>query len=447
MISLCDLPDELLLEVVGFLEAIRSHDTQSTAFKDRNVEKARQRENNFRQQALHALCLTSHRLWRLSSPVLYSSSITCASSSGLRGLQLMHGTLTRPNHTSHRTNCLFENLKYIENRLADHKGNSLQADDAFQQGPMTTYFQLLARLVSLAPKIEHICIVSLEHDDVSLWTHLLDPSQGFFVHNGNSRLRCLVAQIHAHGWSASPDISVSELLIQNLPSFPMLQDLRISGATTHRAGTLPLVVNRTLNLRRLDLIENTLDIDDVADLLLACKDIRHFTCRWAFYNDVYVDPSVLHEALLTHAHTLETLSIDWREVKFLLSNDANSKLLGSLRHLKTLKSIVVSDLGFLTIDRSLLDFPDHVLSHPLANLLPESLQRMTLLTDTTGYLNHNNALDENVCLRDLARDCRSSMLGLQTLFVKAPCDLFAPNLANIFEQAGIRLCLQKETWH
>lgn len=443
MISLCNLPDEILLDVIHFLEAIRSYETQSTAFKNKEAEKARQCENHIRQQALHALCLTSHRLRRLSLPILYSSSITCTTSSGLRSLQLLHRTITSSNNALGQTKRLSEHLRYVENRLADYKGNSLQDDEAFQQGLVTTYFQLLAGLVLLAPNIEHVCVVSLEYDHVSFWTHILNKSQGFIIRNGPSKLRYLLAQIHAHGWSTSPDISVSERIIQHLQSFPMLSDLRISGAITNRAQSLPLVPSKTLDLRRLDLIENTLDIDDVAGLLLACKAIQHFTCRWAFYNDVYVDPSSLHTALLAHANTLETLSIDWREVRFLLVNDANVRVLGSLRPLKALRSLEISDLGFLSTDRSLLDFADDILEHPLSALLPESLEQMTLLTEATTDFFYDDVLEDAVCLWQLTKDCKTSMPHLKALCVKADCELSVLTLAYAFERAGVRLHVQR----
>ncbi|KAF1933581.1 uncharacterized protein M421DRAFT_395659 [Didymella exigua CBS 183.55] len=345
-------------------------------------------------------------------------------------------TLTSSNHTLGQSRHLSELLHYFENRLADYKGSSLQGDEVFQRGPVATYFQLLAGLILLAPNVEHICLVSLEHDDVSLWTHFLDMSQGFTIRNSTSKLRHLLAQIHAHGWSTSPDISVSERLIQHLRSFPVLQDLRISGAITHRPGTLPLVSSKTLNLCRLDLIENSLDIDDVADLVLACKGLRHFTCKWALYNDVYVDPSILQDALLAHADTLETLSIDWREVGFSLRRDANA-----------LRSVKISDLGFLSAGRSLLDLQGEVLDPPISSLLPESLQQMTILTEASEEFFYGRVLDldEAVCLWQLARDCKASLPAFKTLCVRAACELPVLTLAHAFEQAGVRLHVQKET--
>jgi hypothetical protein len=440
---LCDLPDELLVDVVHFFDIIRSHETQSTAFRDKNSEKARQCENNIRQRTLHALVLTSQRLRRVSLPHLYSSSVTCATSNGLRSLQLLHRTLTSSDHALGQPERLCEHLQYLENRLADYRGNSLQDDEDFQRGPVKSYFQLLAELVMLAPNVEHINIVSLEYNDVSFWTHVIDaPQRAHF--DSPSRLRYLIIQIHAG--STSPDISVSEQTIQCLPSYPLLQDLRMSRAITQRAGSLPLVPAKTLSICRLDLVENSLDVEDVADLLLACKSVRHFKCDWTSDNAVNVDPSTLHNALLAHADTLETLSVDWREVEFLLVHDANVRLLGSLQRFRVLKTLKISELGFLSTSFSVLQSPGMVLDHPLSTLLPESLEHLELLLKDMQHPFPDGILDRVVCLQDLAHDCKTSLLHLNALriHVIGGNELFAVALTDIFNQAGVDLNLQLE---
>lgn len=435
---LCDLPDELLVNVVRFLSVIRSYETQSTAFKNKKLEKARQCENNIRQQTLHALSLASRRLWRVSLPILYSSSVTCATSKGLRSLQLLHRTLTDSNHVLELSKRKSDHLQYFENRLADYEGNSLQHDEEFQQGPVKTYFRLLADVVMLAPNTEHICVVSLEYDDISFWTHIIDAPQRMPLENP-SKLTYLVAQIHAG--PTSPDISVSERSIQYLPSYPMLLDFRMSRAVTQRAGSLPLVSVRTLNIQRLELAENSLDVEDVSDLLLACSSLRHFKCGWSFDTAVNVDPSTLHSALLAHADTLETLSLDWREVEFLLSHDANVGLLGSLRSLEVLRMLRISELGFLSTSWSILQSPDMVLNCPLSTLLPESLEYMELLTQTAPHPFPEDGLDKIACLWDLARDCKTSLPYFDAMCINvigASC-LSVLALTDAFEQADVGL--------
>lgn len=444
MAALCDLPDELLVHIVRFLETRRSFETQSTAFKDKISEKARQCENNIRQRTLHALSLTSHRLRRVSLPTLYSSFVTCATSNGLRSLQLLHRTLASSNYALGQHKRLVEHLKYLENRLADYKGNSLQDDEDFQQGPVKIYFQLLADLVLLTPNIEHICTVSLEYDDISFWTRIIDA---FRTRNNDRppRLRYLITQIHTG--PTSPDISVSEQTIQHLPSYPMLQELRMSRATTQRAGSLPLVPAKTLSISRMELTENSLDVEDVADLLLACTSLRHFKCKWIFDNAVNVDPSTLHNALLAHANTLETLDVDWRDVKFLLSNDANVRLLGSLKPFKVLRSLRISELGFFSTSWSILQFPDIVMDQPLSTWLPESLERMELLMESPPHPLQHDSLDETLCLWELADDFETTLPHFDTLSISTVegGELSAPVLTAAFEQHGVQLRIHRGT--
>lgn len=438
---LCDLPDELLVNVVHFFDIIRSHETQSTAFRDKNSEKARQCENNIRQRTLHALSLASQRLRRVSLPILYSSSVTCATSNGLESLQLLHRTLTNSEYALGQTKRLREHLRYLENRLADYKGNSLQDDEDFQQGSVRLYFQLLADLVMLAPNIEHVNIVSLEYDDVSFWTHVIDAPQRTHL-DSSSKLKWLVYQIHAG--PTSPDISISERSIQYLPSYPMLEDLRMSRAITQRAGSLPLIPAKTMSICRLDLAENSLDIEDVADLLLACSTIRHFKCDWTFDHAVNVDPATLNNALLAHSNTLETLSLDWREVGFLLSHDANVRLLGSLQSLKVLRTLRISELGFLSTNRSILQFPDMVLDRPLSTLLPESLEHMELLMETIPHPFPIDSLEKTVCLWDLADGSKTSLPHLDVLCINiiGVDDLSVVALTDAFGKAGVQLHVQ-----
>lgn len=438
MTALCDLPDELLVNIVHFLETRRSFETQSTAFKDKISEKARQCENNIRQRALRALSLTSRRLRRVSLSTLYSSFVTCATSTGLRSLQLLHRTLASSDYASGQHKCPVEHLKYLENRLADYKGNSLQDDEKFQQGPIKIYFQLLADLVLLGPNIEHICTVSLEYDDISFWTRIIDP---FRTRNDDHPppLRYLITQIHTG--PTSPDISVSEQTIQYLSSYPMLQELRMSRATTQRAGSLPLVTVKTLSISRMELAENSLDVEDVADLLLACKSLRHFKCNWVFENAVSVDPSTLHNALLAHVNTLETLDVDWRDVKFLLSNDASVRLLGSLKPFKVLRSLKISELGFLSTLWSILQFPDIGMDQRLSELLPESLERMELLMESLPCPLRHGSLNDTLCLWELAADFEFCLPHFDTLIISTVegGELSASVLTAAFEQHSVQL--------
>ena len=440
---LCDLPDEILLDVIRCLQAIRSFKTQSVAFRRKETEKGRQYENHARQRTLYALCLTSHRLRYLSLPTLYASSITCATRSGLRQLQLLHRTIGSPNNALGQTKHLAEYVRYVENRLADYQGNSLQDDEVFQQESVSAYFQLLGNLVLCAPNIEHLCVVSLEHNDVSFWIHVLGTSLHPIRH-GPAKLEHLSTQIHTYAWSSVPGVSIFERILQHVQFLPMLSELRVSGATTERDYDVAFHAGEVANLRRLDLTESNLEIVEVADLLLACKNLRHFTCKWAFLNNALVGPSILHTALLARADTLETLSLDWREVRHSHLIQSQSKLLGSLRSLRHLRSLEICEVGFLSNDLSLLDFPDQTLEYALSELLPESLEEMTLLTSGDINSHGDDILDNALCLWQFTVNRRTLMPHLKTVCIKAGHQIFTPGLVNAFGKAGVRLYTEIE---
>lgn len=262
MPSICDLPDEILLGVLRGLEAIRSYETQSIAFKHKGAEKGRQRENKIRQQALYALCLTSQRLRCISLPTLYASSITCATRMGLGKLELFHKTISSPENAIRQSKPLAEHLKYVENRLADYLGNSLQDDEVFQEKSVSRYFHLLSRVVLCAPNVENLCVVSLEHNEVSFWEHLFAksyPSKNLIGH-GLNKLKYLSVQMHAQTWFHVPRVAVFERLSLTFQSFTMLSELRISGAATNRDSGVVFYLGELPSLQRLELTECTRDV-------------------------------------------------------------------------------------------------------------------------------------------------------------------------------------------
>ncbi|UPX12362.1 uncharacterized protein EKO05_0002912 [Ascochyta rabiei] len=446
MPSLCDLPDEILLEVVRCLQAIRSYETQSVAFRHKGTEKGRQRENHVRQQTLHALCLTSHRLRCISLPTLYASSITCASWGGFTQLRLFHRTISSPEKALGQSTHLAKHVQYVENRLADYLGNSLQEDEIFREKSAFSYFHLLSKVVLCAPNLENLCVVSLEHGEVSFWDHLLPqphPSSHLEGH-GLGKLRYLTVQIHAHAWSTALRLTVFERISLALQSSAMLSELRVSGASTHHEFGLIARSQKFSNLRRLDLTECCLEMDEVAEFLSACKDVRHFACRWAYLNGAHTGPSKLHTVLLARTGILESLTLDTREIRYNPNIQLESKVFGSLQPLRGLKSLEICETGFLDCNLSLLDFPDLQVNPKLSMLLPESLEHMTLLArgDYNSY--DEDVLEEASCLRRLARDRLTTLLQLKTLCIVARHNLSAPRLVTAFKRAGLRFHIKME---
>ena len=448
MSSLNDLPDELLLEILHFLDAIRSFETQSTAFKRKQIERERQRENCVRERALYSLCLTSHRMRALSTPTLYASSCTSATRSGLRQLQLLHRTISAPNNALCQTKLLAEHILYVENRLADFRGNSLQNDEVFLQESFATYSRLLGDLVLKAPNIEHICVVSIDDfaNDVSLWGHLLGkpPHAG---QDGLAKLRFLSTQLHTSFGQSTSRQSSFERVIARVQLLSRHSTLQVSSATSNTWSLLTLRPNDMPGVCRLELTECTLEMEEVASLLFACNNLQHFTCKWSHVPGMISGPSELHAALLAHTDTLETLILDWREVLWqsvVFHDDA--LLLGSLHSMKLLRILQLCEIGFLTDDLSLVpDYPFQGARLSLAGLLPASLERLTLYPVEAIEYSIADLVHTAPLLWQFSGKFGMLLPLLKTLcIVMRPGNILCERLEREFESAGVELRIESE---
>ncbi|KAJ4991680.1 carbonic anhydrase [Stagonosporopsis vannaccii] len=308
----------------------------------------------------------------------------------------------------------------------------------YENGPLAAYFQQLADLILRAPNLEHVCIVSVEHGDVSLWAHIFDdssesPQQSFL------KLKHLSVQIHGYCYSSVPGISQFERMLQHLRSLPMLSDLRISGATSSSDQMLASPLDEIPNLRRLDLTECNLEMVDVANLLLACKNLQNFTCVWQFIKDSQVGPSVLLPALLSCADTLETLALDWRVVRYSLMIESGTGMIGSLKPLKNLRSLEICELGFLSDDRSDLDLPAQDPDLAMSDLLPAGVEELKLLYEGEDLDYEGDVLEKASRLWQFIGDCDTSTPHLKTVCIKADRPMTLPKLAAAFGSAGIQM--------
>lgn len=438
MTLLYDLPDEVLLEIVHVLSAIRSFETQSKAFVRKRIEKDRQRENHLRQKSLHALCLTSHRFRYLSLPTLYESSTTCATQKGLRQLELLHRTLRNPDNGLYHPKRLSQYILYVENRLADYEGNSLDDDEHFQDEHLTTYLQHLATLTQLAVNMEHLCVVSLELNEIGFWSHVLNDTRSSNV-GIYTKLGCLSAQIHAFPWVQGADLPAPQRLLEFFCLLPSVSELRVSGAMSVPNSGLEFRPGEMQSIQRLDLIESNVDMYEVADLLLACPNLRDFTCEWHYVRDIDVGPSVLHDALLARGDTLKNLTLDWGELRSDWAPAPDSSMLGSLRSMKRLESLVISELGFLSDRRSVMEAPSQLVEFALSSLLPESLGQFTLLTSGVGDPTHGG-LNSAPFLWQFANECNASVPHLETLrFVVDYDGVESATIGKAFKKAGVQL--------
>ena len=450
--TICDLPDELILGTICHLSCIRSYEPQSAAFKEKPKERARQYENHVGQVALHSLCLTSHRLRQIATPALYASFMGSATWHGYEPLQLFHRTISNPANAVGMKARLGGYLRYVENRLCDYLGNSLYDDTEFYGAVdmVARYFYLLSDIVKQAPNLQHLSVVSLETDEVSFWNYVLPSDLGTWASltpakvasHGFRRLKTLCFQIHTEGYGFGPDSVWFRRICSAMTSVPSLVDFRASGVTTSGLS-LPLF-GCFKKLQRLEITECVLDLEEITEIWSACDGLRHIVCEWAFLNCASETPSDLYSGLLHHTKTLETLGLDMREVRFNRSIAMGPQLLGSLQNFTMLKSLVICETALLGDTFPLLDFPDQQLEHRIANLLPMSLESVTLLLHSDYGYEHDCRLDEAFALWHLADDINKDLPNLEEISVRYPLMLSAPNLAKAFQEAGLRFKIVRE---
>jgi hypothetical protein len=444
MASLQTLPDELILGIAQQLSCIRSNETQSTAFRDREGEKSRQSENCIRQSALHSLCLTSRQLRAITTPVLYSAITGSLTWYGLKPLQLFHRTVTAPAAGIGRgQRRLIEYLQYVENRLADHLGNSLSQDSSRHQARSmaTEYLSLLASVVTLAQNLQGLNIVSLETEDISFWGNILP-------HIGTppfQRLHSVCVQVHTYGNMLISDKAASfHGICAELTSAPLLVDLRASGFTpsswTHNFHV------KFKRLQRLELTDCCLDIDNVLELWAACERLQHIACEWAFLLAFEAAPKDLYAGLLRHRTTLKTLDLDMREVRFGDAFVAPAKL-GSLQPFPSLESVRICETTLLGHVWSLTCFPEQVLQCRITELLPASLKTFSLLVLGTQDMENISRLDEPLILWNFVNDCQRGFPGLKEVRIEGSHYLHAPRTVRAFEEIGAQFGLVKQARH
>ena len=435
--TLRGLPDELLMEILQHLSTIRSYETQSAAFKHKQVEKARQQENHVRRLTLYNLCLASKHVRRIATPVLYSSFTGAATWHGIEPLRLFHRTISEAKASVGDQFKHADCLQYVENRLSDYRGNNLYADtelpDSLQM--VARYFYLLADIVSHAANIQHLSVTSMETREITFWGYILPGHHGVTVlaRHAFRKLQTLCLQMHTRGYIET----VSFRQIRSaMTSVPLLSDFRASGVMDIMPTSRALAGSYQ-RLQRLEIIECVLDLKVVGQMWSACEGLRHIVCSWAFLDCESEVPSDLYPALLSQRDTLETLYLDFRDVRF--DDDlVISQCLGILQPFTRLKSLAISENGFLGEPSPFA--VSSTLSNPprIAAMLPSELDSFTLLLDTSKREAWDERMDDSVDMWNLATDYRSSTLSLKELIVKGQASLReAPRLTLAFSEVGV----------
>jgi len=438
-ISLMDLPDELLLQITDHFHVIRSFQPQSEAFKLKNQERTRQCENHIRQKTLYSLCLTSRRLRRISEPVLYSAFVSSTTWRGFEPIKRFHQTISKHPEFAQR-------LQYVENRLSDYLGNGLYDDMNFfgAVDMVEEYFLKLASIVNHSPNIEHLSVVSLETSDVSFWRHVLGTKlQSTIATHGFPKLQTLCLQIQSGDYGLIDGSGWFRRITDALTTVPTLKTLRANGVVS--SGDFSPLPGRYKCLETIEISECILDFDQVVQLTSACENLKHFGCQWAFLNcNALVHPSDLFDGLSPHKDTLESLRLDVREARF-QHGPFEMEPLGCLREFTALKSVTICGTTLLATNHSLLDFPDQQLPYRIAELLPPSLESLTLLMHSNHGYDDDFRIDEAFALWDLAEDCEEMLPKLKEVNIRSPHVLAGINLTEQFKEIGVSLNFLRES--
>ncbi|KAJ4366781.1 hypothetical protein N0V83_007306 [Neocucurbitaria cava] len=448
--TLLDLPDELILEIIRPLSCIRSYETQSTAFKDKKKERARQHENHVRQLALHSICLASRRLRGIAIPTLYASFNASASLYGYERVRLFHRTITSLEHGLGLNSRLAEYIQYVEIRLADSHGNHLSND--LETLELSQYYYLLGEILMQVSNIQHLSIVSVENEEFSLWSPILpghlaagaSTRLGTVASHGFPKLQTLNLQIHALGYDSSPIHAMFHRVCSAMTSVLSLTDLRTSSFSS--TGSIKPLSGSFQSLRRLEITECELPFDEVLNLWSACEGLRHIVCSWAYLDGQGVTPSDLYTGLLRHSKTLETLCLNLREVRF--DSPATQLRLGSLQPFTRLESLTICEIALLGTLISLEGPFGPDLHNHISDCLPESLKHLELLfTKGVGRDSGSDPseLDDLLELWHLAENCKSAMPELARVSVRSAFRRGAPRLTKAFNDIGLQFENFEET--
>jgi hypothetical protein len=193
-----------------------------------------------------------------------------------------------------------------------------------------------------------------------------------------------------------------------------------------------------------------MDLDEVAEILIACEQLRTITCHWSYLNGINQSPSNLYEALLRHRSTLQTLSLDMREVRFDGSINIQKKL-GTLQSFTVLETISLCETALLGNLRTLTEFPDRLFESPLSGLLPTTMKEFDLLLLTDSWGRRREAcLDQSFSLWSFVADCKRYYTQLGKINVKSSQPLRARDVLAAFKKSNIHFRLLKEgddgTW-
>jgi hypothetical protein len=444
--SLSSLPIELVLEVLDHLKIVRSYDEKS-AFDPFSFENwTRQPENCILQQSLRSVCLTSRRLNRIATPILYESFTSSPTRHGIELLRLLHERLSASYISG--SNCI-KHLQYVEARISTELQKAAHFDplEPDNANLAANYFRLLADIVKWAPNLQHLSVAVLEMGDVSFWKHVL-PGQNttaelvLMTAAGQcfEKLRTLNLQTYVGSSLESGAVSFQRIC-SVMSRAPFFCGLQAHGVKT---CALPVQLWRPSTfymLRRIELTNCMLPVQRVTQILSACKELRHVHCGWGSPDTGGGTLPDLYNSLFRHYETLKSLYLDLCHVSYLHNLD-KFECFRTFRPLKCLETLTVSDNCYLGPSR-LIGY-NWTRSSPqpqMAELLPPSLSSFGILVSWNPEQSCCDGTDESPDLWDLVADCKSSGLNLKRIYVSGEFISEAPRLKEAFLEIGVHFQL------
>lgn len=438
--SLCtsfELPDELILEIFDYLTPIRGF------LPSTDPEAERSTENSERIKSLHSLTLTCQRLQALVTPFLYRSFIHRAEDWYAIPL-FLRTALEKPT--------LLRHVQYIETKFRDTK--TPEPNDAFpvaqwsqielaldpsrwnmpwpplafavcgRGGPGRTSSKCRKSVSYIIDKAEKLVDLAMDYADI----YILGLYDSPMTHQALRRI-WLRGPIDHYGDS---DVFIASKDFRD--TNPVMQYLQGEERKWHHP-------QRFVSIDEIVLDNCNMKPEEISLFLAQFTSLTNFTCRWTSHRSFSeedlewgpgpsrIDLGLLHRDLSYFKGSLERLVLDTLESTWQVSMDEDIPTIGSLHDFTALKHLDVSGLVLWSDDDDTIEHP------PLALILPESLETLTVHVEWDDYVEES--------LIGLSRDCQSLLPHLKSIdcsWRPAPGEM-ADVLTAMFKDANVELKL------
>jgi len=420
-----ELPDELLVNIVGQLRIKRGF------LAEEEAERQRCSQNAVIVRSLHALTLSCRKLYAITSPILYQCVIK---TQGKLFIPLLFRTFfNKPSLSRH--------VRYIEFATLDE--NELEP---FGKTDRHEFDERKAKI--LPPLHEWESTFPLNslagRDIVAVLTTMMENLQDASLPDEVDILKAL-ARVPYPGRLKRLWLITREKSLRPWWGHHLSYLLRIiiadakddQGHISHYLSRFCLPAKECSQLAALPAMwEISLVVYDASssqleDHLKSYASLERFSCRWQWTDkDPHnvVDLPALHRSLQHVRRTLTHLTIDTSESAFRVEIESNIPALGSLREFKVLRYLDVAGLVLWGDD-------DTAEPAPLSLLLPESLEMLIIKDEWDD--------DIEFALLQLSADCRAYLPNLRRI----QCNWRKPTadyLTEVFQVVGVDIVLAIE---